>query len=222
MELETSEGLPYITGLTYYSRMRLITNLLPLIRQAPSLRRVVSTFAGTKDGRIYANDIAGRKVPLRGARGHLSGVMTFALEALSKQAPEVSFVHNFPGAIKTDLIRKESGRILQTLWFLSSTFMSHSWMDNGECGERHAFLCLGAEFPPATGGDGRNDGSKVEVVKGTDGKVGSGAYDVDEFGECASESVLEVLKKQRDEGVREKIWKHTEGEFVRVTGTVSI
>jgi hypothetical protein len=48
----------------YYCRTRFIINLLPLLQQATSLRRVVTVFAGGKEGQIYPNDFQGWKVPM--------------------------------------------------------------------------------------------------------------------------------------------------------------
>lgn len=207
-------------GVSFYCRHRLTVKLLPLIRRAPSLRRVVTTLAGTKEGKLYADDIPGRKVPFSGARGHLVTAITLSLEALAKQAPEVSFVHNFPGAVQTNLIRPEDGLLMQgAKWWFKLT-MRNKWLDKAEVGERHAYLCLAGAYPPRQGDDAR--GVAVEsaaVVKGTDGVVGSGVYTVDWDNEGAPETVIELLGKYRAEGMVEKVWGHVEGEFKRITGS---
>lgn len=194
-------------------------NLLPLIQAAPHLRRVVSTFAAGKEGFIYLDDIPGRRVPFSGARGHLSGVMTLGLEALAERAPEVAFIHNFPGSVKSNLIRKDDGFVLQVARLVFKLAPNRMWMDNDECGERHAYLCLGGRYPPASGADRTEDG--VTAVRGTDGKKGSGMYSVDSSGETSPDSVLELLAKYKKDGVVDKIWEHTEGEFKRITGVAS-
>ncbi len=76
--------------MTYFSRLRLVVNLLPLVQRAPALRRVVSVFTGAKEGRVDADDLQGRKKMLFAQRGHASGVMTLGLEAVARGAPEVS------------------------------------------------------------------------------------------------------------------------------------
>lgn len=60
-------------ALTYFGRLRLAANLMPLLQKATGLRRVVSAFTGAKEGNIYED--AWRqgqegKVPMSGARGH--------------------------------------------------------------------------------------------------------------------------------------------------------
>lgn len=60
-------------SLTYFGRLRLVANLLPLLHKASGLRRVVSAFAGAKEGIVYQNAWQQgheNKVPFSGARGH--------------------------------------------------------------------------------------------------------------------------------------------------------
>jgi hypothetical protein len=77
-------------AVSYYARVRLVVNLLPLLRRATGLRRVVSVFTATKEGRIDMTDFDGRHVPALSQRGHISSIMTLGLEAIAKDAPEVS------------------------------------------------------------------------------------------------------------------------------------
>ncbi|KAM0432250.1 hypothetical protein ACHAPT_004788 [Fusarium lateritium] len=214
--VDTADGLPLITGLTLYSRTRLTVNLLPLLKKASSLRRVVTVMAGTKEGKIFLDDIPGRNLQLRSARGHLCTTMTLSLEALAQQAPEVSFIHNFPGSVDTDLIRKDDGLMMQITkqCFRLGTTVMGKWLPKEECGERHAWLCLSSRFP-AKAEEG------VEAALGSDGTKGSGVYSVDWDGESAPAEVVKLLGEYREEGVVDKVWKHMEREFVRITGTVS-
>ncbi|RSM20739.1 hypothetical protein CDV31_000428 [Fusarium ambrosium] len=217
--VDTADGFPLITGLTLYSRTRLTVNLLPLLKKAPSLRRVVTVMAGTKEGKIFLDDIPGRNLPnkIRSTRGHLCTAMTLSLEALSRQAPEVSFIHNFPGSVDTDLIRRDDGLMMQFVkqFFRLGTTVMGKWVLKEECGERHAWLCLSSRFPAM------NDKS-TEAAVGTDGTMGSGVYSVDWDGESASDEVVKLLGGYREGGAVDKVWKHMDDEFVRVTGSVSI
>ena len=49
---ETPEHLHLLTALSYYSRLHFIQHLLPLLQAATDLRRIVSVFAGTKEGHL--------------------------------------------------------------------------------------------------------------------------------------------------------------------------
>ncbi|KAF5013662.1 hypothetical protein FDECE_354 [Fusarium decemcellulare] len=220
--VDTAEGFPLITGLTIYSRNRLAANLLPLLQKAPSLRRVVTVMAGTKEGQFFIEDVAGRNLAARisSARGHMTTALTLSLEALARQAPEVSFIHNFPGAVDTDLIRKDDGFMMQVakqIFRLGFTIRG-KWVPKDECGERHAWLCLSSRFPAKQ--DEEKEGAVAAV--GADGKNGSGVYSVDWDGESASGEVVKLLDGYREEGMVDKLWKHMEDEFVRVTGSASV
>ncbi|KAG9503936.1 hypothetical protein J7337_003895 [Fusarium musae] len=224
-EADTEEGLPLVTGLTIYSRNRLAINLLPLLKKARSLRRVISVMAGTHEGKLFSDDIAARNIPftsIHNSRGHLCSALTLSLQALARQAPEVSFIHNFPGSVDTNLIRSGDGFMMQVMkyWFKVSMTVRRQWLPKEECGERHAWLCLTGRYP---GKDGSENGIKEgEVAVGIDGNKGSGVYSVDWDGESASGEVVKLLDGFKEEGLVEKVWKDQEKEFVRITGTASI
>jgi hypothetical protein len=95
------------------------------------------------------------------------------------------------------------------------------YIPNQESGERHLFLATSARYPARTGGNtvpGVPLAGGVAVARGTDGKSGSGVYSVDWDGESAGPKVEELLAKFRKEGMVEKVWKHTEEEYKRITG----
>lgn len=81
----------------HFSRARFIQNLLPELRAATSLKRVVSIFAATKEGTLYVDDLNATKVPVVKGRGHAASLVTIGMAKLARQAPDVSFVHTFPG-----------------------------------------------------------------------------------------------------------------------------
>ncbi|KAF4956526.1 hypothetical protein FGADI_3805 [Fusarium gaditjirri] len=225
LRIDTDEGLPLVTGLTIYSRNRLAVNLLPLLKKAPSLRRVISVMAGTHEGKLFSDDIAARNIPftsIHNSRGHMCSALTLSLEALARQAPEVSFIHNFPGSVDTNLIRSGDGFMMQAMkyWFKVSMTVRRQWLPKEECGERHAWLCLTGRYPDKQGSE--NGIKEEEVAVGTDGNKGSGVYSVDWDGQSASGEVVKLLDGFKREGFVEKIWMDQEREFVRITGITSI
>ena len=142
---ETSEGLNFGTCLLTYSRNRFTVNLLPLLQQATSLRRVVSAGVAGKEGPVEVNDFQGWKVSALSARGHGSSLVTLSLEALAKKAPDVTFIHDFPGPVKTSFLRGGQGAtvaVINGLFKLVSPFMTFYSLE--ECGERHLFLATSA------------------------------------------------------------------------------
>lgn len=220
-ELETSEKLLTALSLAHYSRVRFALNLLPLLQAAPSLRRVVSVFCGTKEGPINANDLDyrhGKIFPPLAARGHAASLVTLGLEGLAKQAPDVSFIHGFPGAVKSNIARDLKG--LPYLMITGVYKVIGRWVNVPveECGERHLFLATSAKYASRRGeADGLALGEGVSVVRGTDGKVGSGVYSIQQNCESAVLEVETLLAGFRKEGLVEKVWKHTESEFKRIT-----
>ncbi|KAL8400806.1 hypothetical protein RB594_000993 [Gaeumannomyces avenae] len=224
--VDTPEGLPVITALQYYARVRFVANLLPQIRAAPHLRRVVTVLAGTKEGAVDTNDLPARKVSLARARGHGTSMQTLALEQLARSAPDVSFVHSFPGFVRTNIGRGFGGG-MRLLWAAAMTLLGPFAVPRDESGERHAFLCTSAAFPARAGGKGDGtDGVALApgraVAGGTDGEVGSGVYTVDEHCESGSAAVRRTLANLREDGTAEAVWAHTVGEFERITGTAQL
>ena len=147
MSTETSEGLPFGTALLTYSRIRFIVNLLPLLRQATSLRRVVTAFAAGKEGPVSVDDFPGLKVSVLSARGHAASLVTLSLEALAKKAPDVTFIHDFPGPVKSNFLRGRQGAVVAVMngvFKVMSPLMNFNSIE--ECGERHLFLATSARY----------------------------------------------------------------------------
>jgi NAD(P)-dependent dehydrogenase (short-subunit alcohol dehydrogenase family) len=222
----TEEGLHYAMAVTYYARIRFILNLLPLVRAAEGLKRVVNVAVGTKEGAVFADDWQGYKIPFSRARGHLASIITLAQLALRERAPDVGFVHDFPGAVKTGLLRGDEGLVWWVMKAAEIFVMPVSiWMGKlpgvgaGECGERHVYLCTSGRYP-GRDEEGHREGN--DVAAGVDGKAGSGVYSVDWDGESAGTKTVQVMKELVKDGMVEKLWDHTMKQFAKVTGCESI
>lgn len=218
---ETSEHLHLLTALSYYARSRFITNLLPLLQHASTLRRVITVGKGGFEGQLDPSDFPASSVPLRAIRGHICTLISLGLESIAKMAPDVSFVHDDPGAVKTALFDRVEGII--GVIMRAYIFVVGYWIcvPVGECGERQLYLATSARYPPASvGGDGESGvplGDEVDVARGTNGEIGSGVYSVEWDGTSASPTVQKLLAGYRDKGMVEEVWRHTEGEFNRIT-----
>ncbi|KAL3459492.1 hypothetical protein BJX64DRAFT_301235 [Aspergillus heterothallicus] len=211
---ETSEGLHLVASLAYYSRMRFITQLLPLLKAAPAHRRVITVGGGGMEGPIDPSDFPALRVPVEQLRGHLITLITLGLEPVAKSAPQVSFIHDYPGAVDTPLTQQ----VLSIMGGRSGINGEGipELMTPEESGERHVYLLTSPRYP-AAGGETSLGGSSGEVVRGTNAQLGSGLYSVGVDGESASPETLEFLAKLRSEGMIEKIWQHTNDEFSRIT-----
>jgi hypothetical protein len=208
---ETSEHLHLLASLNYYSRLRFITNLLSLFGNAPFLRRVVTVAGGTQEGPLDASDFPGLRVPFPDLRGHLTTLVTLGLEAVAKTAPEVSFIHDYPGTVKTPFLNSVPEEMLKGRVLLPVD----------ESGERHLYLATSARYSALEGGnDGVPLGDGDELAVGTTGQLGSGMYSIGSNCESASLAVRELLAGLREKGTVKEIWRHTEGEFKRITKEV--
>ena len=136
----------------------------------------------------------------------------------------MSFIHNYPGTVRTPLFDGVGGPLFILLRFAMKTW---SWIAEmlglrgfvslSETGERHVFLGTSEAFKPKMGeAAGVPVVAGVELQRGTDGVKGSGMYSVDWVCESASVEVDALLAELRQKGVRDEVWKHNMGEFDRI------
>ncbi|KAK0099746.1 hypothetical protein ONS95_013361 [Cadophora gregata] len=218
---ETSEGLVVMSALMIYSRARFIMDLLPIIRTAPSLRRIITVAGGGREGQIYPEDYPARHLSFIKMRPHLIALTTLSMESLARDAPEVSFVHDYPGTVKTPLIDNGLGFIGVILRAWIFLFGWYVCIPLEECGERQLFLATSARFAPkerGKGADGVEVGDQSIVAKGSNGEVGSGVYSVSSDCESGSAASLKFLEQYRSQGLVEDVGNHINGEFKRIMG----
>ncbi|KAK7212721.1 hypothetical protein V2G26_019899 [Clonostachys chloroleuca] len=222
---KTSEGLPISYVLPVTSRILFALNLLPAIQRATSLKRVVSVFAAGFEGPFSESEWTeyASTHNLMKARGHLSSMITMAHNVMARQAPDVAFVHNYPGSVKTKFGRDASGVLGGVLKV--ATVLFHVvpnrlfFQDPSDCGEHQLYLATSARFPPAQGdaaGVAVSDG--VSVARGSDGLSGSGSYNINYHGENASADVDALLAKAKADGAEDRMWAHILEEIKQVTG----
>lgn len=138
---ESKEGIDKIGSIRHYGRTLMILNLLPLLNAAPS-PRVVSVLAGSKEGPIFRDDLE-FKDPKNYSVSKIAeasaSYVSLTHEQLQKQNPKISFVHAFPGFVKTSLFRTENfGRVLGFLinWIIIPITSRFLWQTIEESGER--------------------------------------------------------------------------------------
>ncbi|KAF2790544.1 hypothetical protein K505DRAFT_250937 [Melanomma pulvis-pyrius CBS 109.77] len=223
--IETSEGLHLPASLIIHSRVRFMLNLLPQLQAAPGVRRVVSIFTGTKEGPMDVPDLQMRNLgySLLKARGQAASTVTLAMEAVAKTAPDVAFVHDFPGPVMTNFARGD-GVAKLAMRTVSRVLAPFLFVPPDVSGDRHLYLATSARYPSRSGAgagvavEKGEAGSGGEVARGIDGNVGSGFYVVDENCESAKREVEAVVEKLRSEGKDKVVWEHVVGEFMRITG----
>ncbi|KAJ5309577.1 uncharacterized protein N7443_002038 [Penicillium atrosanguineum] len=209
----TTEDLQLDTSLHYHGRMRFISNLLPQLKNAPHLRRVVSVFGATNEGAIHTEDFQARNLGFIPRRDHVSAMITLGLEEMARQAPSITFIHEFPGLVQTQAVDAWPGALGVIVRFV--VFVA---------GRAPCLLATSSHYPPASGSSdvsGVSAGDEKPAI-GTAGATGGGVYSLAWDGEAGGSKSQEALAKLRVAGMDEMLRKHTEGEFKRITGSLSI
>ncbi|KAF7626458.1 putative short-chain dehydrogenases/reductase [Aspergillus flavus] len=212
----TSEGLENNHALRYYSRMRFVHNLLPLLSASKAPARVVSVLAAGQEGKIEEDNLDLQKSwSIMKAGMYAATLNSLAAEHLATLYPSISFVHVFPGIVRTPLMNKTMGSIAGSIVSFLSRPMSIS---SQESGERHVFISTSAAYPPAAPEDPTNAGVPlVEGVKtsvASTGKIGGGSYILNYDGANAANEKL--MSGYRAEDFPKKIWAHTLETFKKV------
>lgn len=160
-------------------------------------------------------DFQGWKLGRMALMGHEASITTLALEVHYKMAFEVSFVHNFPGAVKSGIACGSIGglmRVLKTIWAILGPLVHIPLV---EAGNRHLFFCTSARFSAGpqdtTAGVPLVEG--LALARGTDGQVGSGVYSINENGKSASPKVEKLLAQFRSQGTVERVWEDIQADI---------
>lgn len=151
------------------------------------------------------DDFQGWHMKLMANRDHAASITTLSLESHHKKNPDVSFIHNFPGVVKSGITRGTTGPVLTALKALIRVFGSLFYMPANEAGDRHVFLATSGRY--SAGSSDSAAGVPLSVVdglslaRGTDGELGSGVYSIDASGESAGPKVEEALASLRSRGM---------------------
>jgi NAD(P)-dependent dehydrogenase (short-subunit alcohol dehydrogenase family) len=213
---ETTEGLDRKFALHYYSRMRFINQLQPLLDAAAtssSLSRVVSILDPQVGLRLTPNfaDLSLKtSFSLKNCALHASAMTNLNFARLASQHPGTSYVHAYPGFVDTGAGRDAWGAYealaKPLMWFIKATMQ----VKPVESGERHLFASTSSVFT--------SKASSVDVqdaVLGSDTVKGSGSYLLNWNGDVVGDTAK--AKKLRDEGGEKKVWDHTEEVFKKVS-----
>ncbi|KAF8857528.1 hypothetical protein BDZ45DRAFT_726701 [Acephala macrosclerotiorum] len=194
---DTKEGLDISFSIQYYSRMRLVANLLPLLRKSPR-PRVLSVLSGGKEEKLQEDDV-GLEDPnnysWNKAISHHATMTTLTFEYLAKNEKGITFMHTFPGLVRTGLFSQvvapeSSGILARVLTAIMSTFGSiFLWLAGAsalDCGARQAFILTSDNYGP-------------------------GAWRIDQNSELVT--TPGVLGRYREQGWPEKVWNYNSSVF---------
>ena len=193
--LDTKEGLETCFVLSYYARIRLVCNLLPLLRQS-SRPRVLSVLNGGNEKALHEQDLGLHEhwSPIS-VINHTTIMTTLAFEHLADNNSRFAFLHSAPGLVKTDIFARltppeSSGWLwkvtLASIRALAAVVMLCVGMEVEESGERQAFHLTADRYGP---GMWRIDPSSEPV------------------------SAPGVLERYREGAWSERVWEYTMGIF---------
>ena len=177
---------------------------------------------GTSEGQINMEDFQAWNLSRPAQAGHEASITTLALEAHHKMAPEVSFVHNFPGAVESGIARGSIGPLMRFLKIVFAVLGPLVHIPLIEAGDRHVFFCTSARFSAGPNEDiaaGVPLLNGPSLARGTDGRVGSGVYSIDASGESASPKVERLLAGFRTQGVVEQVSRRIESDISSALGS---
>ncbi|KAJ3041374.1 hypothetical protein HDV00_009515 [Rhizophlyctis rosea] len=207
---KTLENLRLFIALAHYTRARFIHNLLPLLTNAASIRRVLTiACAGFEFTPLTTTDMEAWSRPPSQLRAHGSTIITLTLIHFAQSAPSVSFIHCVPGLVNTNISRDAKGfgwSVYRVLLGLLSPFVC---VPREECGERHVYLLTSGRFGDFEAfGRGVPVGEGLEGCVGVDGVVGSGVYSVNAVSdESSGPNALEAIKTLKEDQMDEYVWK---------------
>jgi NAD(P)-dependent dehydrogenase (short-subunit alcohol dehydrogenase family) len=217
----TKEGLEWHISLLYFSRMKTILNLMPLLLNAPVPAHVVSVFAAGAEGDTFdPDDLMVRKPGRFGVtstRHHVVYMKTLSFEYLAQKYPgKIALVHVFPGLVLTDGLRFLP-KWMQLTFYICYPLLKLTTTPGPEVGERILFLTSPVRFPAAGQEPAKQAGTKLEVAMGTDLKIGSGAYAVGITGMAAdAEKMHKAYDKYDKDELRRKIVAYTLRAFEEI------
>ncbi|KAI9849119.1 MAG: hypothetical protein M1837_005349 [Sclerophora amabilis] len=209
----TPEGLDRKFSLHYYSRIRFASNLLPQLTTASKsggLSRVISVLAAGTEGRISLDDLALKaNYSLGKCATHAGTMNSFAAEELAAANSSTTYIHAYPGFVKTNLSRG-LGPIMKAATEGILMLVKPWSVPLGESGERHLYAATSKSYPPKSQ-------PEESAVVGSAGEKGSGAYLISWDGTpCGKDK---IMKEYRTQGVGRQIWEHTLDEFHRICGS---
>lgn len=193
--------------------MRFIYNLLPLLRASKGPARVISVLGGGQEGSIALDNLnLQKKWSFMNSLTYPSTMNSLAAEYLAAQNPSVSFIHMFPGVVRTPLMSNTFGSLAGSIMGFLSTPIS---MSPQESGQRNLFMATSAAYPAAKAEGKTSTGvplvNGVDVSKASTGAVGGGSYILNYDGSDATNR--KVMDGYREQEFPKKIWEHTLATF---------
>ncbi|EXJ95654.1 hypothetical protein A1O1_00776 [Capronia coronata CBS 617.96] len=212
---DTKEGIDFTMALMYYSRMRAILKLLPLLLKSTLPARVISVYAAGIEAKLYPDDLSLRDLShysYSQARSHMVYMHTLFMETLEEQyRGKLVLVHIFPGLVPgPGFSNPELPKWFRVVWrwVFIPIFGRLATVPPNDCGARMLSLASPRYPPRAIDGGAKSEG---EVATGTDGTPGSGVYSL--FWDGESNRNQKAYAKINKDEMKKKVWEHTMKAF---------
>lgn len=209
----TKEGLDTQMSLMYYSRMRFIQNLAPLLSAAPNTAHVISIFAGNMEDSIKPDEVPiGIPPPdvygVTAVRKYTTFMKTFFFEELAqKHAGKISFTHIYPGLVDGPSFYSDVNPLwARMLWRIMKPLLLVFMTAPDVCGDVMAYLATNRYPAKGTLKPGDENSVIGGVAFSTQHELGGGSYAVGQRGD-EREGVSWAKYRKDDTG--KKIWDHT-------------
>ncbi|KAH8731912.1 hypothetical protein GQ44DRAFT_766957 [Phaeosphaeriaceae sp. PMI808] len=209
----TTEGIDAQMSCLYYSRMRFILNLTPLLHAAPSTAKVISIYAGSVEDAIKPGyDPIGVPSPeeygITAVRRNVGFMKTFFFEELAeKNAGKISFTHIYPGLVDGPVLYSDVNPLwFRIVWRVMKPLFWLYMTSPQVCGEIMLYLATPRYCAKRTVDSGDKDGPIGGVAFSTQNEIGGGAYGV---GQRGDENKGVSYEKVRKDDTARKVWEHT-------------
>lgn len=214
----TKEGLDAFLSTVYYTRIRFIMQLLPLLTASRlSAASVVSVYAGTfedgtKSGQFPIGCPSDATYGISTVRKHTSFMKTFVFEELAdKNSGKIRLTHIYPGLVDgPGFNNPEAPMWFKIVWRLMKPLMGLYMTSPEVCGQ--VMLYLATEDFPARA----DNNDRKSTVRSSQGVPGGGAYSVGQRGDAQKGIMYEKVRKA---DTSKRIWDHTMAVLERAAKT---
>jgi len=201
-------------SLMYYSRIRFIQKLTPLLRASPRTASVISIFAGgieekNEPGTLPIGTPDAASYGVTQVRNHTCFMKTFLFEALAEQhAGKISFIHIYPGLVDGPTFYSDVNPLwFRILWRLLKPLASWYMTSPEVCGQVMVFLAT-QRYPAKKALVAQEDNAADDVAFSSQRERGGGAYAVGQRGD-EKKQVSYAKVRRHDTG--KIVWEHTMG-----------
>ncbi|KIK52348.1 hypothetical protein GYMLUDRAFT_251290 [Collybiopsis luxurians FD-317 M1] len=138
---DTEEGIDRSVALVYYSRWTFIHELLPAMVRATEDgedAKVLSILSAGNGGNIDLDDLGLRNSSLTAAVRSIPTYNDLMMEGFAHRFPSITFIHSYPGWVRTPLGLDSPNILIRVLAFLSTSRLSplsYIPMSPEDCGE---------------------------------------------------------------------------------------